>query len=212
MALDISIGGLAASLEHGRDEDVKYYRKQFREVNRVLAAHGLPPHVEPETLPTLKSRSDLNRMPYSWIHYLRRAYAYARQAPHEFAPLPEGQSPTADRRLDAEMYTFAESHLVCHSDTEGYYVPIDFPEPIGDSRKKSLIGNVIGSSQGAMRELIKTAPLLGIPVENGVLPDAVADEINAEEDGPLYIERKAWLLLFDALSHSLEHKAAVAFC
>src|SRR5205085_3049046 len=127
-----------------------------------------PPHVEPEKMPTLKCRSDLNRMPYSWIHYLRRAYAYARQAPHEFAPLPDGQRPTEDRRLDAELYTFAESHLVCHSDTDGYYVPIDFPDPIGDDRReKSSIGGVIGSSQGAMRELIRTAPLLGVAVENG---------------------------------------------
>jgi hypothetical protein len=150
-------------------------------------------------------------MPYSWIHYLRRAYAYARRAPHEFAPLAEGENPTSDRRLDAEMYTHVDSHLVNHSDGGGFYVPIDFPEPLYDDHDDSPVAGMLGSSQGALRELIRTAPLLGIAVENGVIPDAVIDEINAEEDGPLLIERKAWLLLFERMSHSIEHKAAVEF-
>jgi hypothetical protein len=64
-------------------------RKGLREVNRILAAHGLPPHVEPESLPAASCRPELtfdrglhrglwlSGMPYTWLHYLRRAVAIA---------------------------------------------------------------------------------------------------------------------------------------
>src|SRR5581483_8744033 len=122
----------------------------------------------------------------------------------------DGQDPAEDLRIDRE-YSIGNCHLICHSDCEGYYIPLDFPEPLYDDRDGSRIGGMLGSSQQALRELIQVAPLLGIRLDDGFPPDAVWDEINNEEDGPLYIERQVWLQLFEQFSHSIEHGAAVEF-
>src|SRR5205823_11018240 len=73
-------------------EAVSWLRKSLVHVNRVLRSNDLPEHVEPEELPELVDRGLLG-FPYSWLHYLRWAVAYARQAPNKFGPLP------AERRL-----------------------------------------------------------------------------------------------------------------
>ena len=65
MSLSVSVGGLAWCVENGYAEDAELRREDFREVNRVLESHGLPPHVEPEKLPDLVGRSHLHGMPYS---------------------------------------------------------------------------------------------------------------------------------------------------
>src|SRR4051812_38195410 len=118
MGLAVSIGALAYALEND-PEGAEWLRKDFEEVNRVLAAHGLPPHREPETLP-IKDRVKLewvpklwlSSMPYSWLHYLRRAVAFARQAPDEYRPVREGENPSDDERIDRELSVFLDSHLI----------------------------------------------------------------------------------------------------
>ena len=168
MSLAVSVGVLAA--EHDADpEAVEWLRAGFHEVNRVLAAHGLPLHQEPEHLPDFRYRGQLLSFPYSWLHYLRRALAFARQAPDQFCPVMDGTSPTEDERLDKEYSVFLDSHLICHSDTEGFYVPIDFPEPLYDDQEEGLPGGILGSSQRALQEVRQAAPLLGIPLERGAI-------------------------------------------
>lgn len=213
MGLAVSVGNLAWFLKRGYGEDAEHFRHDLREVNRVLAANGLPAHIEPEVLPRLKDRSRLCGLPYSWLHYLRRAVAFARQAPDEFRPLAAGDDPTTDSRVDREIFVMMDSHLICHSDCEGYYVPIDFPDPLYDDRGGKLPGGILGSSQQAMRELLLTAPLLGIRAPEGVLADEGAAEIANEPEraNPYWIERKVWLELFDRLSYGIEHKSAVSF-
>lgn len=213
MSLAVSVGSLAWCLEEGYAEDAESYRADFREINRVLAANGLPPHVEPEVLPDLTDRSPLSGMPYTWLHYLRRAVAFARQAPGEFCPVPEGEDPWNDPRIDRELSVKLNCHLICHSDTEGFYVPIDFPEPLYDDRDDGLVGGILGSSPQARRELILTAPLLGIRLMDGKLSDDTARQITDEADGdhPYWVERKVWLHLFERFRHSIEYGAAVMF-
>jgi hypothetical protein len=205
MGLSISVGRLARFIAEGDDEEaVEYARDGIREINRVLAANGLPPHVEPEELPPFHDRCRASGLPYSWIHYLRRAVAYARRAPEEFVP-PMSGDPTEDPRVDDELTIFFDSHIICHSDADGFYVPIDFPEPL------YYDGGILGSCQGAMRELIQTAPLLGITLVDGQLTDQMADAINAEDGGPLYVERQVWLQLYELFRQSIEQRAAVWF-
>src|SRR5215470_3069243 len=131
MSLAIEVGPLAWCLANDELEGAEWTRQNVREINRVLADNKLPAHVEPETLPALDNRCRLRGMPYSWLHYLRRAYAYARQAPAKFTPLAEGADTSDDARLDREE-SLLRSHLVCHSDSDGYYVPVDFPKPLVD--------------------------------------------------------------------------------
>lgn len=174
----------------------------------MLATRGLIAHAEPHSLPSLRDRCRLHGMPYSWIHYLRRAYAYARQAPNAFVPLPYDSDATSDEYLDREMSKF-DSHLIHHSDCDGYYVPVDFLEPLHDER---LVGEILGSSQGAIRELIFVAPLIEIRLRNGHLSNATAKRIANEDAGALYIERQVWLQLYEAFRLSIEYGAAVKFC
>lgn len=212
MGLGITVGQLAYCIANASEEEIELARADIVEINRVLAAHGLPAHIEPETLPAFKDRSDVwAGFPYSWIHYLRRAIAFARQAPKEFAPTGGG-NPADDPRVDHELSVSMDSHLICYSDGDGFYVPIDFPEPLYDLREEGSIGTV-GSSQQAMRELIQVAPLLKIPLTKGKLSDAKAKEIATEKENsqPLYIERKAWLRLFERLGASIKYNAVVTF-
>jgi hypothetical protein len=212
MGLAVCIGALADLLEND-PEGADWLRKDFEVVNRVLADHGLPAHVEPEIPPTLDDRSGLGSFPYSWLHYLRRAVAFARQAPGEFCPVKEGDNPADDERIDRELSVYLASHFICHSDCEGFYVPIDFPEPLYDDDRDELVGGVLGSSQRAMQELIQAAPLLSIPLPNGQLSDEVASAIAEEREGasPYWIERQVWLSMFEAFRLSIKTKCAVMF-
>jgi hypothetical protein len=212
MGLAISVGVLACGPD-ADPEAVASGRKAFRQINRLLAANGLPPHEEPESLPTLPHRGQCPSFPYAWTPYLYRAVAFARQAPDQFCPVRTGENPYKDKLVDAELYTFAESHLICHSDTEGYFVPIDFPDPLYDNRPGGLVGRVLGSSQQALRELVLTAPLLGIRLRGQNLSDKGARGIAKEPDEshPYWIERKVWLSLFEAFRLSVEYKCAVVY-
>jgi hypothetical protein len=224
MGLSITVGALAFALEHDV-EVVELFRDDFKHVNRVLVAHGLLPHVEPELLPTLSKWPELtldrglrrglwlSGMPYSWLHYLRRAVAFARQAPDELRPVEEGEDPAEDERIDRELCVLMDSHVVCHSDCEGFYLPIDFPEPLYDDEEDGVTGGIIGSSLRAMQELIQAAPLLGIPLRDGDLLDEDAVVLCQEEEGshPFWIERHAWLYFFDRLRESVRLHSAIVF-
>jgi len=211
VGLSVSVGSLAFLLNHD-EEGAAGTREDLVHVNRVLQANDLPAHVEPEELPELSHRADLGGFPYGWLHYLRRAVAYARQAPREFRPVAEGEDPSQDDRIDRELSVLMDSHLICHSDCEGYYVPIDFPDPLYDD-EDALVGGILGSSQRAQAELIQTAPLLGIDLTDGGPTKTIIDTIRDEEYGahPLGIERKVWLSLYEKFRLSVEHGTAVVF-
>jgi hypothetical protein len=164
-------------------------------------------------LAPLPHRGELGSFPYAWTPYLLRAVAYALRAPGQFSLAREGEDPARDKRVDDELYTFAESHLICHSRTEGYYVPVDFPDVLCDDREGGLPGRLLGSSQRALRELVLTAPLLGIPLEGQRLSDEAARALAREPDGshPFWIERKVWLSMFEAFRFSVEYKCAVVY-
>jgi hypothetical protein len=213
MGLDVCVGVLASGPD-GDPDGFEWLLRDFAHVNRVLAANGLPPHEEPQRLPDLpyRYRGQLLSFPYSWLHYLRRAVAYARQAPDQFRPVADGDNPADDKRTHQEL-DFLESHLICHSDCEGFYVPIDFPEPLYDDQKEGLPGGILGSSQRALRETMQAAPLLAIPLRAEQLSDEAAKGIVEEPDGshPYWVERKVWLTMYEAFRHSVEYKCAVVF-
>jgi hypothetical protein len=212
MSLAIHVGVLACG--DGADPDaVNLDRQNFRHINRLLAERELPLHEEPESLPKLTYRGQLISFPYLWTPYLLRAVAHALHAPREFGPVRAGEDPSQDKQIDAALYTFAESHIICHSQTEGYFVPIDFEDVIADNRKGGLTGRLLGSSQRALKELVRTAPLLEIPLVDKQLSDDAARSLAKEPDEshPCWIERKVWLSMFEAFRHSVEHKCAVVY-
>jgi hypothetical protein len=213
MGVGVSVFELA-DLMVNDTEGAKWFRESLAKVNEVLAENGLPLHVEPEKLPPMRRRSACNYFPYSYIHHLRRAYAHIINKPNWTAtPMPEGEDPTKDPVLDKELYV-GLSHLLCHSDCEGIYLPIEFDEPIVDDKKLNRIpGGLMGSSYRLLDELNVIAPKLGIRLEGGHLSDSEADKINHESDSQkgLYIEKIVWISLFEAARLSIEYKTAIYF-
>jgi len=221
MGLAVCVGMLAELLEDD-PESAEGFEEELAEVNRVLAAAGLPPHTEPRGPLELDSRASIDSFPYSFIHYLRRAYAHRVLSPDWVAtPLADDVDPTADPKIQA-LLDGCESHLLCHSDAEGFYVPVDFDEVLFDEESGSgedeeaggLPGGMLGSSQRLLDELVFVAPALGIRLENGKLSDEEAERIDdlVEEDDGLYREYVSWLLLYESARLSIEHNTAIVFC
>ena len=98
MGLAVSLGVLVDDPDND-PEGIEWLEKNFQHVKRILTANGLPPHEEPRDLPDLPYRGQLMGFPYSWLHYLRRAVAFARQAPEEFCPVPDGEDPSEDEHV-----------------------------------------------------------------------------------------------------------------
>jgi hypothetical protein len=213
MGLAMSVGQLAFL----RREDPDGYEpllKAFADVNRVLEANGLPPHHEPEELPDLVERYTSIGQPYSWLHYLRRAIAHVLRGRKKLTPCTG--DPTEDDLYDRVLCS-SDSHIICHSDCEGYYVPSDFPEPLyddlPDGAEHCIAGGILGSSQGAMRELVLVAPLLKIRLGRKGLSDREAAKIDKEEeeDSPFWVERQVWLKFYEKARLSIEHGTAIVF-
>lgn len=211
MGLAISVGLLADLLEND-PEGAEWVRRDMKKLNRELKRHKLPAHTEPEVLPTFSDRRQICGFPYSYLHHLRRAIAYARQAPQEFAGIDRTKESTEDDRYDRELSVMMDSHVICHSDCEGYYVPIDFEEVIYGKTDDDIPGGMLGSSYRVMDELMQTAPLLDIRLTDGQLSDDEARSLACDQDGhPYEIERIVWFTLYEAARLSIEHKTAIAF-
>jgi hypothetical protein len=209
MGLAVTVG-ILADLAENDPEAVEHVASEFRLINDVLRWNRFREHREPTTLPRLDDRTGVGSFPYSYLHYLRRFYASRIARPDQVPdPVAEGESPTDDAVL--EEVGSPSHHLLWHSDCEGYYVPIDFPEVLAG---EGIAGAGIGSSMRLLDELKLIAAPLGIVLKEGMLSDADAVAI-AEEDedtgGPYWIERLVWLALFEAARLSIEHRAAIHF-
>jgi hypothetical protein len=215
MTLGISVGQLAFLRIH-EPEEVEGFREELRAVNRVLTSNGFPNHNEPESLAQIVDRVPIGSIPYGWLHYTRRAVAYAMRPGKRFRPLRAGEEPSEDSVYDEVLFS-CESHIICHSDCQGFYVPIDFPEPLYDDLPDSdpgvTRGGILGSSQGGLRELLLAAPLLDIPLRGGRLSDKAARAICQEVEGahPHWVARQTWLCVFERLRQSVEHGATAVF-
>jgi hypothetical protein len=213
MGLAISVGVLA-DLTANDPEGTEWFVSTIATANALLAKENLPQHHEPTTLPLLTSRASLDSFPYSFIHYLRFAFAHVLQDPSWRAtPLDDDEDPADDPVVEEESSTFT-SHLLCHSDCEGFYVPIDFNEVIFSDDDHELPGGMLGSSLRLRSELIQVAPALGIALSSyGELDDAEAERINelGESDEGLYRELTSWIALYEACRTSIEHRTAIVF-
>lgn len=203
-------------LGDGSDADpemVERMRRDFDEINRRLDDRGLPGHREPTSFDEpLETRASVTSFPYSWLHYLRRFAAHVMRDP-KWVPYPvePGEDPARDPVL-RQMYRRMSSHLLCHSDSEGYYLPVDFEELITDPDHQ-ISGGIVGSSYRLRDELLGLTEQLEIDVEDGRLADEVADEVSKQRPTsvPFAVERLVWLALFEAARLSIDHQTAIVF-
>lgn len=213
MGLAIGVGMLA---EYDRtDSDAaRRMRRDLDEINASLDEHDLPRHREPtdfDTPPRL--RASMTSFPYSWLHYLRRFAAHVMRDP-KWVPYPvePDEDPASDPVLH-QMYGRMSSHLLCHSDSEGYYVPVEFDDLLVDSDGE-LPGGVVGSSYRLRDELLSLTDQLEIGVDDrGQLSDDRVDELSRQRPSnvPFARERLVWLALFEAARASLEHDTTIVF-
>jgi hypothetical protein len=109
------------------------------------------------------------------------------------------------------------SHLLCHSDTSGYYVPVDFSDPLFLPQEAGVEGaGMVGSSQRLLAELAVIAPPMGLSPDNeDVPPDAkqagpgTGPGLASEE--PFGPERFAWHQLHRACLASITSGHAIVF-
>jgi hypothetical protein len=213
MGLNISVG-LLADLAENDEAGAAWLRSVFQGINDVLAEGDLPTYAEPEQLEPMHSRAETNTFPYGFLHYLRRFYARVEYDPDWIPELvADSDSPIDDPVLSEAMYQMT-SHLLCHSDSEGFYLPIVLEEIVVDvSGADRIPGGIVGSSYALRQELMAIAPSLGIKLRGGQLSDDEATRINglvAKETG-FWVELMVWMALFEAARLSIEHGTAIAF-
>lgn len=205
MGLAVSVGVLAYLLVHDLD-GASGLRKELADLNRVLERRGLAPHCEPEVLPELSSQARAS-LPYNYLHHLRRAYCCLLQD----ESLRSGELSRADEDFIFETSCLhPDSHLLNHSDSEGFYIPEPLPDgPLCDD---ALVGGFVGSSQGLRRELLSVSERLGIRLEGEDLAEGMVDELTLLEPETLqYQALTAWFTLYEAARLSLEHKSLICF-
>ncbi|MBU2708707.1 hypothetical protein KCM76_22130 [Zooshikella marina] len=210
MGLFVSVG-LYSDLLQNDAEGAGLLKRGFEDLNAVLRKNGIEQHIEPEATFYLNNRSACKSFSYSYLHYLRRFYANIIETP-DWRPMPvsDGVDPATDTVLEEQMMMFS-SHLLCHSDCEGFYLPIKFNDIlVGDK----VPGGLLGSSYMLFKELIEIAPKLGIELENGELSDQEAQRINLinESNSSFYREYCVWIALYEAARLSIKHKSAISFC
>ena len=213
MGLAVGVGVLASLLENDQ-EGADWLEEGFASANLLLEEEGLPKHAEPRTFKTPALRASIRSFPYSFIHYVRRAYAHRSANPAWMAcPLDHDVDPSADPLVEDELDMMC-SHLICHSDAEGFYLPIDFSDVLfAGPEDSSLPGGMVGSSYRLLEELKVVAPALGIRLNDGRLPDNEAARINelvCSGEG-IYRELCSWLALYEAACLSIELKTAIVF-
>jgi hypothetical protein len=220
MGLYVAVGYLD-EMKACDSEGYEWAQKEFEQLYRYLKTEGYSDWREPEQLPALGLRSHVSSFPYHTIHYLRRVYALWSRLDDKSDPqstiVPMTESETIDDydMLIEDETSILMSHLLCHSDTSGWYVPIDFSSPLfAPESFKIHGGGMVGSSHALLRELCRIAPALGIRLEDGILSDEEATRVYQEcvsAHQPWSIEYTAWLALFEKARVSILFGTAIRF-
>ncbi|SRR6266540_224854 len=210
MGLAVSVG-ITSEPADADEEEAAERRDELDRLSAALAAEGVH-WGEPEGAPVPPMRSAVISFPYSCLHHLRRVLALVDAG----RPVPPVDGPAAldqDKNVvKAKTMTFS-SHLLCHSDCEGYYVPVDFPEPLFLPEDEVAGGGMVGSSQGLLAELRRCAPALGVRLEpDGSLSDGEAARLSElPEDADFATETMVWLTLHEACLASIVSGYAIVF-
>lgn len=188
-------------------------RADFENLSAALAAEGVAwREPDPEDVPADSNSSA--GFPYSFVTRLRRIYVRA------LADLPITPHPgygSAQEREDEDRIIgeamMCSSHLVCHADDEGYYIPVALDAPIFLPEEVGVAGaGMVGSSHGLLAELVRIAPALGIALDDQGGTTAVARaelrRMHAEED-PFEPEKYAWAGLYAACRASIASGQAI---
>lgn len=107
------------------------------------------------------------------------------------------------------------NHLIDHSDSEGYYLPIDFEKPLNFEVKQTGTARAwmcdVGSSQALLRELDELNKHFNMPGDYGQLGGY--DELSAViSEGDFGAERWVWGVMHWLARESVEKQLLFEFC
>jgi hypothetical protein len=206
MGVSVSTFALAFANIHDH-EGAAWIRSNLEHVNDVLREAGHTTFTEPESEPDGVEQAFSNGFPYGFFYTLHRAYSRVQRG-LEVIPAGEEFTPE-DHDLIDEVGNEGASHLICHSISEGFYVPLEFTDPLFDER---VLGSWLGSSQALLRELAELTAPLGIEVDAvGNPTPGMCSRVFDESDHPLKRERFAWLTLHQAAKISVRYGTAIHF-
>ncbi|MBO1418587.1 hypothetical protein [Streptomyces sp. FH025] len=205
MGLSISVGALCTP-------DL---RDEAEVLHRALEAEGVAWR-EPAA-PGADGGAFSAGFPYSYLSGLRRVYVLQRLGePVTGARGVSREQYEAELELVDEETLRFDSHLLCHSDCEGYYVPAEFEleDPLFLPAESGVPGGgMVGSSGALLAELQGFAAAIGIRLtSDGSLDPAESSRLAAlPEDDPFEPEVFAWHQLYRACRASLAGGHAIVF-
>lgn len=188
--------------------------------------------MEPETVEEIYSAEMYG---YSGLHYLRRIAAHIWNGNMEAVPgnadlskdvvlkkyydqyelLTEQKKSIFNIRKRKASRTSRFEHLIIHSDTEGYYIPLDFEKVIVDNNE-NLKGGMLGSSIRLKKELEELAAWLELDLGIDEEADEVWEATETQGTGIRKWERFAiesfcCLRLYRACEFSILQGSAIVF-
>ncbi|MER6531670.1 hypothetical protein [Streptomyces sp. NPDC001508] len=215
MGLSISVG-LLYDQARNDPEGYEHHRRAFLRLGRALCAEGVR-WEEPEVATPPSPHVFSGGFPYGHLTRLRRILVLAgRGEPVAPAPRPDSEAWRRDlARIDDETSLLA-SHLLCHADNAGYYLPVDFADPLFLAQESGVAGaQTVGSSHRLLAELDGLAPTLGIRLTEAHAshpgPAAPAVSVDLSDDDPFGPEKWAWDQLRQACRASIAGGHAVVF-
>ncbi|MFD9596292.1 hypothetical protein ACFWA9_26595 [Kitasatospora sp. NPDC059973] len=212
MGLSITVG-LLNDPARNDPEGWDHHVAAFTRLDRALARQGIDWR-EPDTDPAAGALH-AGGMPYSYLGHLRRAFVLRLRGE---AVTPARSVSAAEYARDQEKVqdelTMFSSHLLCHADHAGYYLPVDLAEPLFLPAQDRVPGHgMVGSSRRLQSELVRLAPGLGIrPDEDGTLSRArLAELVDTPDSDPFEPEKYAWAQLYAACRASITGGHAIVF-
>ncbi|MEV6601551.1 hypothetical protein AB0M36_32560 [Actinoplanes sp. NPDC051346] len=205
MGLAINVG-LASFDEDG----VAQHRAALDRLSAALGAEGVGWSEPVGDAPPM--RRHVGGFPYSCLRYLRRVLVLT-DAGEPVPPADRADNLDRDWREIDERSSMLDSHLVCHSDSAGFFVPVDLDDPLFLPTEAGVEGGgIVGSSLALRDELRRCAAPLGIHLDGGELSDVEAERIfRLPTDAPFATESMVWLTLFEACRVSLASGHAIVF-
>jgi hypothetical protein len=211
MGLAVVVGWESDLLEDNHEERSEV-REILDELSAALAEKGVAWR-EPHGVEPLPDRVGVLSFPYWFLHHLRRVAALV-ELGEPVIPISGHDELIRDDRKVYDSQRLRSSHLRYHSDCEGFYVPVDFGDPLVLPEEASVPGDgIVGSSHGLMVELRGCAPALGIRLDDdGWLSDAELRRLKElPQDADFAVERVAWMALHAACVSSLATGHAIVF-
>ena len=227
LALEV---GILADLRENDEEGYEYFRSQLNALNKYLQQANISDHTEPEDCEVWSGEM----FGYSGLHYLRRFAAYLDSTGR--LPSPGGDDSSKDPILEQYYQAVDDSkasfmsrllgkqknikrsfdHLILHSDAEGFYLPIEFPNVLFPDESLEIAGGMVGSSYRLLRECERIAAALEIPADLDETSDVLWEAADSQGEGSLKWERYgiesfSCVCLMRGCMKSIELGAALVF-